>query len=299
MANRFRPNHERREELYRIIFGTETPTGKAFDVALLVLIVLSIILVMLESVEDLNRKYHHIFVVIEWFLTIIFTIEYAVRIYIVRRPLKYMTSFFGIVDFLAILPSYLSLILVGAHYFLVVRALRLLRIFRVFKLGRYLGESQILIRALQASRVKITVFLIAVLNAVTVIGAIMYLVEGSANSGFDSIPRSVYWAIVTITTVGYGDIAPATTLGQFLAAMLMVLGYAIIAVPTGIVSVELAQAQEEVKEELKVEMSEITHAIENISMKPSVPKSEILCSNCEHSGHDIDAEYCKYCGEVL
>ncbi|MGB1243100.1 MAG: ion transporter, partial [Chitinophagales bacterium] len=289
----------KREEMYRIIFGTETPTGKAFDIGLLVLIVLSIILVMLESVEDLNRKYHHIFVVFEWFLTIIFTIEYCVRLYIVRRPLKYMTSFFGIVDFLAILPSYLSLILVGAHYFLVVRALRLLRIFRVFKLGRYLGESQTLIRALLASRVKITVFLMAVLNAVIVIGAIMYLVEGNANSGFDSIPRSVYWAIVTITTVGYGDIAPATTLGQFLAAALMVLGYAIIAVPTGIVSVELAQAQEEVKEELKEEMHELTEAIENISLKPTVAKSSILCSNCEHSGHDVDAEYCKYCGEVL
>lgn len=299
MINRFRPNHEKREELYRVIFGTETPTGKAFDIALLVLIVLSIILVMLESVEDINRKYHHIFVVIEWFLTIIFTIEYCVRIYVVRRPLKYMTSFFGIVDFLAILPSYLSLILVGAHYFLVVRALRLLRIFRVFKLGRYLGESQTLIRALMASRVKITVFLIAVLNSVVVIGAIMYLVEGNANSGFDSIPRSVYWAIVTITTVGYGDIAPATTLGQFLAAALMVLGYAILAVPTGIVSVELAQAQEEVKEELKVEMHEITEAIESINIKPPVAKSDVLCSNCEHSGHDVDAEYCKYCGEVL
>ena len=191
------------------------------------------------------------------------------------------------------------MVLVGAHYFLVVRALRLLRIFRVFKLGRYLGESQTLIRALQASRVKITVFLIAVLNAVIVIGAIMYLVEGQANSGFDSIPRSVYWAIVTITTVGYGDIAPATTMGQFLAAALMILGYAIIAVPTGIVSVELAQAQEDVKEELKEEIHEITDAIEEIRQKPIVPKSNAMCSNCERSGHDIDADFCKYCGEIL
>ncbi|MEZ4885623.1 MAG: ion transporter [Chitinophagales bacterium] len=300
MSKIFRSNHKKREELYHIIFGTDTPAGKAFDVVLLVLIVLSIILVMLESVEDLNQKYHHIFVVIEWFLTIIFTVEYLVRLYVVRRPLQYMTSFFGIVDFMAILPSYLSLILVGAHYFLVVRALRLLRIFRVFKLGRYLGESQILIRALQASRVKITVFLIAVLTAVTVIGAIMYLVESRANSGFDSIPRSVYWAIVTITTVGYGDIAPATTLGQFLAAVLMILGYAIIAVPTGIVSVELAQAQEDVRTELKDEIHEITHTLEELTITKSTnPKSELRCGNCERSGHDVDAEYCKYCGEVL
>jgi len=298
--SKLRPNHEKREDAYRIIFGTETPTGRAFDIILLVLIVVSIILVMLESVEDLNRKYHHIFVVIEWFLTIIFTIEYCVRLYVVRRPLKYMTSFFGVVDFLAILPSYLSLILVGAHYFLVVRALRLLRIFRVFKLGRYLGESQILIRALQASRVKITVFLMAVLNSVVVIGAIMYLVEGNANSGFDSIPRSVYWAIVTITTVGYGDIAPATTLGQFLAAVLMILGYAILAVPTGIVSAELVQVKDDVTEEIKEEIHEITHTLEHMTeINHSHIKTDVMCSNCEHSGHDVDAEYCKYCGEIL
>lgn len=299
-GQKLRPNHEEREKLYRIIFGTDTPIGKTFDVILLVLIVISVLLVMLESVEELNQKYHSIFIVIEWILTIIFTIEYLVRIYIVRRPLRYMTSFFGIVDFLAILPSYLTLFLVGAHYFLVVRALRLLRIFRVFKLGRYLGESQVLIRALEASRAKITVFLMGVLTSVTVIGAIMYLIEGNANSGFDSIPRSIYWAIVTITTVGYGDIAPATTLGQFLAAILMILGYGVIAVPTGIVSSELVQAQETSAEEIKEEIHEITHVMEDmILIKPPVAKSDMQCSNCEHSGHDVDAKFCKYCGEIL
>ncbi len=299
-----RPNYEKREEVYRIIFGTDTPIAKGFDIALLVLIFISIALVMLESVEWIGKKYEDIFWVLEWILTIVFTIEYGVRLYVVRRPLKYMTSFFGVVDLLALLPSYISLILAGSHYFLVVRALRLLRIFRVFKLGRYLGESQILIRALQASRVKITVFLIAVINAVVVIGAIMYLVEGNANSGFDSIPRSIYWAIVTITTVGYGDIAPATTLGQFLAAVLMILGYAILAVPTGIVSAELVQVNEDMNEELKEEIHEITHTLEHMNESGhthvhAYTKTNVMCSNCEHSGHDKDAEYCKYCGEIL
>lgn len=265
-----------RARIHSVIFEAETPGGKIFDIALLILILASVVAVMLETVQELDAKYHNLFLTIEWVVTILFTIEYALRIYSVHKPKKYIFSFYGMIDLLAILPTYISILVAGSQYLLTIRALRLLRIFRVFKLARYLVEGRVLIRALMASRPKIIVFLTTVFSIVIFIGSIMYLVEGKADSGFTSIPRSVYWAIVTITTVGYGDISPATPLGQMLAAMLMVLGYAIIAVPTGIVSVEIAQASRELK------------AVNTTS-----------CPSCAREGHDIDAEFCKFCGANL
>lgn len=259
--------------IHEVIFEADTRIGKIFDIWLLVFIVLSVLAVILESVEEFDLKFHYLFFIAEWFFTIIFTIEYGLRIYSVRKPWKYMTSFYGIVDLLALLPTYLSIIFTGSHYFLVVRAMRLLRIARIFKLGRYLNETQILMQALRASRPKITVFIGAVLTVVIFIGAVMYLVESGQGSGFTSIPRSIYWSIVTITTVGYGDIAPVTTLGQFLAAALMIVGYGVLAVPTGIVSVELANA--------------------------SVYNNTQACENCGAEGHADDAIFCKYCGDQL
>ena len=275
-----RPGHHRpgdtelKLKIHEIIFEADTPMGKYFDVGLLIFIVLSVLAVILESVQELDYKYHTLFFFAEWLFTILFTIEYGLRIYCVRRPWRYIRSFYGIVDLLAILPTYLSVVLAGSQYLLTVRALRLLRIFRVFKLGRYLKETRILMIALRSSRPKIIVFLGTVLTVVIFIGSVMYLIEGDSDSGFTSIPRSIYWAIVTITTVGYGDIAPVTTLGQFLAATLMILGYGVIAVPTGIVSVELAQA----------------------SRQQHFTRS---CKSCSKEGHDVDAEYCKYCGDEL
>ncbi|MEM9983960.1 MAG: ion transporter, partial [Bacteroidota bacterium] len=205
------------------------------------------------------------------------TLEYLLRIFSVRRPWGYILSFFGIVDLLSILPTFLSLFISGSQYLITIRALRLLRIFRIFKLGNYLTQSEILLSALRASRIKIVVFLGAVLASVIIIGSLMYLVEGGAGSGFNSIPESIYWAIVTITTVGYGDIAPVTPLGKFLSSILMILGYGIIAVPTGIVSVELAQAESQAKAKANTR----------------------TCENCARTGHDLDAVYCKYCGEAM
>jgi len=259
-----------KKKLYIIIFEADTPAGKAFDVMLLWAIVISIIAVMLESVKSIDTNYGAIFDVIEWVLTIAFTIEYIIRIIAVEKAKKYIFSFYGIIDFLALLPTYLSLIFVGSQYFLIIRALRLLRVFRILKLGRFIGESEHLGRALKSSRHKIVVFLGAVMTIVMIMGTIMYMVEGGEN-GFTSIPRSVYWAIVTLTTVGYGDIAPQTILGQALASVIMIMGYAIIAVPTGIVTAELGKA------------------------KPSLAK----CTNCEATGHEHDAVHCKYCGDTL
>jgi len=264
-----------KDNLHQIMFEADTPTGKVFDVSLLVLIVLSVFIVMIESVDSIAKEHEHLFYTLEWIITIIFTIEYLLRIYCVTKPWKYIKSFYGIVDLLSILPTYISPFLAGTQYLMVVRALRLLRIFRIFKLGRYLGESLILITALKASRVKITVFLGAVLTAAMIIGSFMYLIEADQNPTFSSIPKSIYWAIVTITTVGYGDIAPITAIGQFFAAVLMLVGYCIIAVPTGIVSVELAQAQTDAKVNTR------------------------SCHHCSEEGHDNDAVYCKYCGEKM
>jgi len=264
-----------RERIHEIIFEADTPAGKTFDVSLLVLILISIGIVMLESVQSIGEAYSQWFGIAEWIITIFFTIEYALRIYCVRNSWKYILSFYGIVDLLSIIPTYLSVFFLNSHYFLTIRTLRLLRVFRIFKLAQYSSQSRVLWAALKASRPKITVFLSVVFIIVILIGSIMYWVEGDANSGFTSIPRSMYWAIVTLTTVGYGDIAPSTTLGQFLAAIIMVLGYGILAVPTGIVSAELV----------------------NVDSKKD--DNTISCNECSEEGHDSDAVYCKYCGAEL
>ncbi|MBK8580551.1 MAG: ion transporter [Flavobacteriales bacterium] len=263
-------NSPLRKRLYRIVFGTTTPAGKLFDVLLLWAILISVLLVMLESVPAIKAKYGTALYVSELVFTGIFTVEYFLRLWIVQRPRHYAFSFFGIVDLLSILPTFLSLVIGGAHSLMVIRVLRLVRVFRVLKLARFITEAGMLGRALVASRRKIMVFLLAVLTIVVIFGTIMYLVE-SPESGFTSIPRSVYWTIVTLTTVGYGDIAPQTTLGQMIASMIMILGYAIIAVPTGIVGVELA--------------------------KGSNPGKE--CMTCHATGHLGDARYCRRCGAEM
>jgi voltage-gated potassium channel len=255
-----------------VIFEADTPAGRAFDVCLLVAILVSVIAVMLESVTGIRREYGGVLRAVEWTLTIVFTIEYALRLVAVDRPWRYARSFFGLVDLLAVVPTYLALLLPAAQSLMVIRAIRLLRVFRILKLAHFLGEAQQLVQALRASRRKITVFLGGVVTSVVIMGALMYLVEGEEH-GFTSIPTSMYWAVVTMTTVGYGDVAPKTPLGQFLAAALMILGYAIIAVPTGIVSVELAKTGRAV--------------------------SRQACPACGAEGHDVDATHCKYCGAHL
>jgi voltage-gated potassium channel len=267
------PDSGLRRRLYVVIFEAETPAGRGFDVALLVLILLSVLAVLLESVEGLRAAYGRELRWLEWAITLLFTLEYLVRLWVVRRPLAYAWSFFGVVDLLAILPTYLSLAIPGAQSLLVVRALRLLRVFRILKLVHFLGEAQVLQRALRASGRKITVFLVTVLTLVLVIGAVMYLVEGPEN-GFTSIPESMYWAIVTMTTVGYGDIAPRTLPGKLLASLVMIIGYAIIAVPTGIVTVEMAEASRRIR-------------------------STRACRSCGEEDHDPDARFCKRCGAAL
>lgn len=261
-----------RDRTREIIFGVETRAGRAFDVLLLWMILLSVGAVLLESVPSIRAEWGRELRGLEWTFTVLFTVEYGLRLMSVVRPIRYATSFFGWVDLLAILPTYLSLLFPGAHSLLVIRALRLLRVFRVLKLVRHMGESRTLLLALRASRAKITVFLGAVLTLALILGTLVYLVEGEEN-GFTSIPRALYWAIVTLTTVGYGDIAPQTVLGQMLATVVMVLGYAIIAVPTGIVSAELTQAREE--------------------------SSARLCVSCGAGDHRTDAIYCRRCSGRL
>ena len=265
-----------REKIHEIIFEADTPVGKWFDIILLVFIVGSVLAVMLESVPSIDEKYHLVFEFFEWGFTIFFTIEYILRLYSVYRPMKYALSFFGIIDLLSILPSYLSIFLPHSESLMVIRALRLLRIFRIFKLAGFVSESFVIIRALKASQKKIFVFLFFIILMTIIMGSIMYLVEGQTNSGFDSIPRAIYWAIVTLTTVGYGDISPQTNLGQFLAAIVMILGYAVIAVPTGIVSAEFVNENNK-----------------------SVQTNTQACRYCAAEGHDDDAEFCKKCGEEL
>jgi voltage-gated potassium channel len=262
-----------RTRLHEIIFEAETPGGKAFDVALLVCIVASVVTVLLESVASVRADHGTVLRALEWAFTILFTVEYLLRLATVGKPLRYALSFFGVVDLMAIVPTYLSVFLPGAQSLIVIRALRLLRIFRVLKLAQFVGEARMLRAALNASVRKITVFLGTVLTIVLIVGALMYLIEGEA-SGFDSIPQSMYWAIVTLTTVGYGDIAPQTLVGKLLASVVMVLGYGIIAVPTGIVTVELAQARR-------------------------APITTEACPDCGAGGHDADADYCKFCGARL
>ncbi|MBI9067244.1 MAG: ion transporter [Salinivirgaceae bacterium] len=264
-----------KEEIYQIIFEADTKLGKRFDIALIILIIVSIISVMLESVQSIQQDYGQFLKTLEWVITIVFTLEYILRLWIVHQPAKFVFSFFGIIDFLSFLPTYLGLIFVGSHGLMVIRGLRLLRIFRVFKLTRYVNESNYLMKALKASRFKISIFLYAVVMLIVIIGAIMYLVEGEVN-GFDSIPRSMYWVVVTITTVGFGDIVPQTTLGQFIASLVMILGYAIIAVPTGIVSAELS-----------------------FSKKTTNIVSTQVCPECLKEGHEADAKFCKYCGSEI
>jgi voltage-gated potassium channel len=262
-----------REKLHEVIFEADTPNGKRFDVLLIIAIICSVIAVMLDSVATIRAQYGLYLDIVEWSFTILFSIEYILRLLSVRKPMLYVLSPFGIVDLISVLPSFIALYYVGAETFLVIRVLRVLRVFRVFKLAEYLGEANTLMIALHASRKKITIFLYSIFIFVVVFGSVMYLVEGAEN-GFTSIPKSVYWAIITLTTVGYGDIVPQTQIGQMIAAAVMILGYAIIAVPTGIYSAELARA-----------------------FKKDV--SNVACQNCGEEGHDIDAEYCKYCGDKL
>jgi voltage-gated potassium channel len=259
--------------LHEIIFEAETPAGKAFEVGLIVTILLSVLVVMLESVASIRQQYGPVLQSIEWGFTIAFTIEYLLRLSCVSKPLHYAGSFYGVVDFLAIIPTYGSIFLLGTQYLLVIRAIRILRVFRVLKLVQYWSEARTLSHALRASRRKILVVLYVVMILVIIIGSFMYLIEGEKN-GFTSIPRSIYWAIVTLTTVGYGDIAPATDVGQTLAAMVMIIGYGIIAVPTGIVTAELAR-------------------------EAHVSFSTQACHECGSKGHDTDAVHCKYCGAKL
>lgn len=259
--------------VHQVIFGHDTPAGKAFDVILIWFILVSVLVVMLESVQSFRLEYGIWLRRAEWAFTIVFSIEYALRLWCAPSARGYARSFFGVVDLIAIIPTYLTLVIPGGQALLTVRALRLLRVFRVLKLAHYVSEASILTQALKASRHKITVFVASVLTLVVTFGSMMYLVEGATN-GFTSIPRSVYWAIVTLTTVGYGDIAPQTSLGQALAAVIMIMGYAIIAVPTGIVTVEIGEASRQAREKKK-------------------------CARCRLGGHDSDARFCKQCGHQL
>ena len=267
------PRARWRDQLYVIIFKADTPAGKAFDVALLWSILLSVFAVMLESVAEIRTNYGRVLRDLEWLFTIVFTVEYVLRLTSAPRAWRYARSLLGIVDLLAILPTYMSLLLEGTQVLLVIRAIRLLRFFRIFKLAQYVGEGRVLIAALRRSSPKITVFIGGVMAIVTIAGTVMYMVEGEAH-GFTSIPRGIYWAVVTMTTVGYGDIAPQTVLGQLLAAILMIVGYAVIAVPTSIVSAEIAQAER---------------------ILPRVG----VCGNCKSEFRDAGALYCKYCGYRL
>ena len=263
-----------RLKLHEIIFEADTRAGKIFDILLIVAILLSVSVVMLDSIPKMHQHYGDQLFIAEWVFTILFSIEYLLRIMTVGRPLKYITSFFGIIDFLAIVPTYLSLLFPGTQMLAVIRILRVLRIFRVLKLVQYLGEAQTLVIALKASRRKIIVFMFTVLTLVVIFGSIMYMVE-SDESGFESIPHGIYWAIVTLTTVGYGDIAPQTDFGRALAAIVMILGYSILAVPTGIITAELTLGAGKGK------------------------VSTQACPECSAEGHDFDAKYCKYCGSRL
>jgi len=269
-----------RTRLHIIIYGHNTPAGKLFDLLLLIVILASIVLVMLESVKQIDAKYHKVLDIAEWVVTILFTLEYFARIYTVKKPLKYITSFYGIIDLLSTIPKYLSLIFFGTQSLVALRALRLLRIFRILKLARFMGASNTIVKALHASRAKISVFLFAVVIMSIILGTIMYIIEGD-ESGFTSIPRGVYWCIVTLTTVGYGDISPITPLGQFIASIVMVMGYGIIAVPTGIVTAEIA-----------------TQSNANIDEIDNSSELE-TCVSCGSDSHKVGADYCYNCGQRL
>ena len=263
----------RRRNLYRIIFEAETPAGRLFDVLLIVSILASVTVVMLDTVQAVSLVHRRLLSTLEWFFTILFTVEYLLRLYCSPRPVRYAGSFFGVVDLLSIVPTYLSIFFPAGRYFMMIRVLRILRVFRVLKLVKYVGESDVLMRALWASRHKIIVFLFSVLTLASIFGSLMYVVEGEAG-GFTSIPRGIYWAIVTLTTVGYGDISPATSIGQVLASVVMIMGYAIIAVPTGIVTAEMVHEKRR-------------------------SSSGRRCGNCGLSTHEDEALHCRRCGESL
>ncbi len=258
-----------KERLNIIVFGTETKQGKKFDVILLWLILFSIAVVMLESIPELGASYNTYFLWLEWMFTIIFTVEYLLRIVISPKPLKYIFSSWGLIDLLSILPTFLALIFVGSHYFVVVRIFRLLRVFRILKLARFNSEANVLMVALRGSAHKISIFLLAVLNTVVFLGTLMYVIEGG-DKGFTSIPQSIYWAIVTVTTVGYGDMVPHTVLGKVISSVAMILGYGIIAVPTGIVTAELAKNS----------------------------NKKVTCKGCNKNS-SADGKFCSECGEKL
>lgn len=262
-----------RERWRHIIFGTDTPAGQLFDVILIIAILGSVVAVMLDSVASLHLDYGNWLYAAEWFFTILFTLEYGVRLWVSERPLRYARSFYGVVDLLSIIPTYLSLVVAGSNYLLTIRALRVLRVFRVMKLVKFMGEANQLGLALVRTRRKIAIFMFSVFVVIVIFGSVMYVVEGPKN-GFTSIPRSIYWAIVTITTVGYGDISPHTPLGQFIASLAMITGYAIIAVPTGIVTAEISAARHNMQFERE-------------------------CTECHWHSHDPDARFCKQCGNKL
>lgn len=264
-----------KSKLHEIIYEADTKAGKLFDVVLLWLILISIALVMLESVKELDLKYHVFFNVSEWIITILFTLEYIARIICVKKPKQYILSFYGVIDLLSTIPKYLSLVFGGTHALVALRALRLMRVFRVLKLVRFVGEANNLGKALKASRHKILVFISAVFIICVIVGTVMYLIEGEVH-GFTSIPRSVYWAIVTLTTVGFGDIAPQTALGQIVASFVMILGYGVIAIPTGIVTVEYSRQN-----------------------KQPVALNTKVCSHCHNDKHRDAATYCDSCGEKM
>jgi voltage-gated potassium channel len=268
-------SHNRwQQRIHTVVYESHTAAGKTFDISLLILIVSSIIVVMLDSVAAYNQAYGQLFDMLEWIFTILFTIEYILRLVCIRRPLLYAISFLGIIDLLSIIPGYLSIMYAGVESLLVLRSLRLLRIFRIFKLSHFLLEMHFLGGALRASLKKISIFMMVVIMIVIITGSIMYLIEGGRN-GFTNIPTSIYWAIVTTTTVGYGDISPVTAFGKFFASLMMLLGYAIIAVPTGIITTEMA-----------------------LSASKGHQHKDV-CPNCGKEGHDRDARYCKYCGSGL
>lgn len=272
-----KPKNNLKHQLHIIIQEADTPLGKAFDIMLLLAILASVLVVMLDSVASISVRFSKLFFYLEWTFTIFFTIEYFLRIYITKKPFKnYIFSFYGIIDLLAILPTYFSFVVSGSHFMIVIRIFRLIRVFRILKLGRFVSATQVLRDSLMNSRHKIAVFLEIILTIVVIMGSVMYIVEGPEN-GFTSIPRGIYWAIVTLTTVGYGDIAPATVVGQFIASIIMIMGYAIIAVPTGIVSSEMIRSEQKKKVSLN------TH----------------VCEYCLCDDHNDDARFCRICGHSL
>lgn len=262
-----------RAKLHNIIFESDTVWGRRFDLWLLSLILMSVILVVLETVPSLHERYFDWLYAAEWFFTILFSLEYLVRLSVVKSPWRYATSTLGVIDLISILPTYLSLFVIGSQALLVVRILRMFRVFRILRMGQFLWAGEIISNALRASRHKLTVFLFFVVQLVVVIGAMMYFLEGPVNKGFSSIPQGIYWAVVTLTTVGFGDVTPITPLGKFLSILVMLIGYAIIAVPTGIVSAEMVANQRNTNTQ--------------------------VCRNCSKSGHDDDATHCKFCGWAL